>query len=203
MPKFLITLGILLIVGSFIAPMATSFGGLKIPGLQSPTAAVLCRPGETLETKSGGSARIAGSNTYAHSVQYVCVDQQGNRRDATGDFVNNLGGETMSFIQNIFGAAMITTVASLAGTALLVVGIIMSVRRGIASGKLRVVTPVYADITDQMKGTLLGAKSSSSAAGAKSSDAATRLQQLEGMYRSRLISEDEYQAKRKEILQQL
>ncbi len=206
MPRILIAFGLLLVVGGFVVPMATQFGSLKIPGLQDPTSEALCRPGERLEKSTGGSHRLLGTNSYASSVLFECVDARGARREVTGEFVSGLGGEAAGFVKNIFGTVLISTVLPMIGTLLLICGIIMAVRRGIGSGKLRVVTPVYADVTEHYKQVVAGKPASPAIrpdASAKSADCSSRLQQLESMYRSKLISEEEYQTKRNEILQQL
>ncbi|MCO6429782.1 MAG: SHOCT domain-containing protein [Deltaproteobacteria bacterium] len=199
MGRLLIIVGVLLIAAGFLAPFGASMGGLnsiglRIPGISEPKESELCSSGETLKKSSSASSRIPGTNTYASSTTYTCVNAQGEARDVTPRFLSGLGREATDFAQGIFGTAMIGTGASLAGFACLFAGIIISIRKGIASGKVRVVTPVYADITNQLQG---------GSGTHLSGDPSQRLQQLESLYRSRMISESEYESKRKEILRQL
>ncbi len=203
MARLSIVAGVLLIIAGFVGPALSSFGmfgsafGGNIPGLRQPVSTELCRPGESLEKGTGASTRVSGTNTFAQSVVYTCVDAKGGRRDVTGEFLLGLGSQATGFVQRIMGTALMTTGASIVGTFLLVVGILLSVRKGIASGKVRVVTPVYADVTHQFR------NAASSAAGTASGNEKERLEKLESMYRSNLITQSEYDAKRKEILSEL
>ncbi len=199
MGRVFILVGFLLMMGGFLIPFLSRTGvgalpGLtSIPGLTEPKATDLCNAGEKLERSSGSSARIPGTNTYSHSVSYICIDDKGIRRDVTDRFALGLGKEAGSFINQVFGSIASSIAISMLGAVLLVIGILKSIRNGIAAGKLRVYTPVYADVTGNFT-------QSTRATAAPEQDAASKLRQLDSMLREKLITQAEYDTKRKEIV---
>lgn len=197
MPKLCIYLGILLIAAGIVVPFAGPLTSLPIPGLSEPRAEDVCRPGETLQKSSGVVSILGGNRGFGLQSQYGCVTPQGQRRDVTTSVLAGVTKDASTFTQQILGTAMLSTVLPMAGSLLLVIGIVGSIRRGIASGKVRVVTPMYADVTDRFT------QSRASDHTTPPSDAATRLQQLQGMLDAQLISESEFQTKRAEILREL
>ena len=203
MAKICFIVGLFLIVGGFALPFINSSGFFQIPGLSSipgitePQVSDLCKPGETLKKSSGGSARIPGTNTYNHSIGYECVDAKGYSRDVTGNYLVSLGKEAGGFVKQLAGSIMLTTITSILGFIFIVTGLILAIRNGISSGKMRVYAPVYKDVT--------GSFVQNSTAPTQSSgvDATSRLKQLEGMYRENLITRTEYDTKKKEILKEI
>lgn len=191
MARILIILGVLLLVSGVVAPVA-GIHSMKIPGLGEPSADTLCRPGETLKkSATAAAAQIPAGVHLAQYFRYHCIDTRGTSRDVTDEYVRGIGGQASGFITQLLGSVALSAALPMLGTFLLIAGIVASIRRGIVSGQVRVVTPVYADLSAQ-------ARSHESP-----SDPATRLRQLESMLQSKLISSHEYETKRKEILNQL
>ncbi len=134
MGKFFIVCGIILMIGGFAVPfMFTGVAGIpgfaSVPGVTEPQATDLCHSDERLEKKSGGSSRAPGTNTYAHSVSYGCIDSKGNRRDVTGIYLMNLGKEAGGFVKNIFGSLFLSIMISLLGFVSLITGVIISIKK--------------------------------------------------------------------------
>lgn len=98
-------------IGWFVAQVSTL----------SADQTTLCDAGERLVEEQGPSEYTPGQG-YGRSTQYYCEDEQGNRRDVTGAFVEGLLGTMLS--------SSLTMVTSLAvqgiSFTLLLIGLILA-----------------------------------------------------------------------------
>jgi hypothetical protein len=134
MGKFLIIIGVIMMVGGFAGTMIGTFSGIaQIPDLVNLTedAARYCNEGETLATSEGASVYTPGQG-YGRNVRYFCEDAQGNQREVTGEFVEGLFGQTDNIFNSVFGG--ISTgfpfiLVIMLGTLFLIVGVMIAVMR--------------------------------------------------------------------------
>ncbi len=214
MGRILIFLGILGIIGGVLIGVVGPFmGGFGFGGFNDflntatngeATAAELCREGETLETDQGASTFTQGQG-WARSTQYYCVNNDGVRRDVTGEFVEGLFGGVFNMLPGFLGGIGISALLSTCGTGLLVVGIILAVMRG-RRGMQVVTTQSYVSGADlnsilaQARNTPVVTGSSPKASGG---DLTARLEQLKAAFDKKLISQEEYDRARKAILDEM
>ena len=135
MRVLLIIGGILLMVagiGGMVLSMFSGFGsGIQeavSAAVEGPTAEELCEPGETLVEVTGDSEYTPGVG-YGRSVSYYCEDSEGNRRDVTGDFANDLIGDIGTNIMPSFNFRMEFIALIGVGLLLLLVGIFSGLAR--------------------------------------------------------------------------
>lgn len=214
MGRLLIILGMLALVAG-IGGMAYNFsgsfqnmmGGLMDTATTPLDATEYCNAGETLEQETGASVYTPG-NGYASSIQYYCVDDAGNRRDVTGDFVENLMGGVDGIFSNVGGlvsSSLMMTGLTMVGIVLLIIGFIVSARRR-ASGAMAPVGVYTSGMTTRIGGTNLNdvlqqvQQFKSQQQPLNSNDLMGRLQQLEKAYEAKLITKDEYDRLREQLL---
>lgn len=141
MGKFLIIIGIVMMIGGFAGTMFTAFSGIaQIPDFVNnianadELAAQYCNTGETLVTSEGASEYSPGLG-YGRSVTYYCEDAQGNQRDVTGEFLQEgLLGETNNIFNSVFGGVSSSfpfIAVIMIGSLLLIVGVMVAVMRRI------------------------------------------------------------------------
>lgn len=191
MGRFLIVLGIILIIAGFVLPF---FGMqsflepiLNIATDVSGREAELCKEGETLREVSGGSVYTPGMG-YGRSVRYFCVNASGDEREVTDQFAQGMIGDVLGAIT---GASpfLLTMALSFCGFPVLILGILLSIRGRTRSARL-VVNPLTG-----MPQSAGGFQSTGS-----SGDLSARLQQLDQAYQKNLLSREEYERLRDEIM---
>jgi hypothetical protein len=135
MGKLLIVGGILLIIGGIAGTMYGAFSGFSqfTSGIIDSTenAERFCTEGETLVTTEGASEYTPGQG-YGRSVRYFCEDEQGSRREVTGEFVQGLFGQ----VGNIFGgmgSGFSFIIVSMIGVLLLIVGVLVVINRRLSA----------------------------------------------------------------------
>ena len=218
MRVLLIIAGIVLIIAGFVLPIVTSF----MPNSFSSAilnatdgearAAELCREGETLETAQGASEYTPGTG-YGRPTQYYCVNGAGVRRDVTGAFVGNMFDDVLGAIPSLLPNAGFMLLPVL-GVILLIWGILLGARK-----RTRQFSTISRALTGG--GTAQTFSVSKSNADVNLSDfvdlfqqlktqheeggnaLAARLQQLEEARKKNLISQEEYEALRKQALKDL
>ncbi len=157
----------------------------------NPTAAELCKAGETLDQVAGPDEYTAGEG-YRHTVRYFCVSAAGERREVTGEFVQGMLGQVFGSLPAML-LPMIGGCALAVGIFFTIIGAILSARRRVLASP-PVVPQRYAfDFPPDP----------TSAPAPRASDAndlAAKLRQIEEARDSGLISEDEYQQKRQQII---
>jgi hypothetical protein len=234
MGKILALLGVVLI-GLGVYGLASGF--LNIPAIpnvaETIDASRYCREGETLDQENGATSYTPGQG-YASTVQYYCVDQNGNRRDITDEFNENLVDSVsgiMSSFSGIFNFDMKNFALIGGGILLLIVGLIVGLRRSVSSVPVQVVgslggsQPVMTttgrvvqvngqDViaTPEVARYIQQAQAMSQFASAGTSpqsgleaepDLAGKLKQLEQARSAGLISPEEYDRLRQQILDQM
>ena len=203
MSRLVMFLGILLIlVGG--AGMVFGFVGVPAQLMSSisqavqPKAEDLCKPGEEL-VKNEGPESYSPSMGYGRSVTYYCVNSDGVRREVTGDFVQGMFGQVLGSM----GSLAIPIVASSLcafGFVLALVGFVFSRRR-----RFQTVTSqyVFAGANPSSVYPVSTATSSNQPPPARppvQGDLAAKLRQIEDAHTSGLITDEEYQRMRQEIL---
>jgi hypothetical protein len=236
MGRFFVILGIILMIIGFAAPMF-SMGGLFSsldPMLNLATdsdtrEAELCKEGEHLEEEQGAES-YSPTTGYGHSITAYCVDEDGDRRDVTAEFVAQLlgveldengnlptdadammetfmGGDLMSGITDTIGQSLMFAGLGVVGTFLMVIGMIMSL--GGRRKNMMVMNPYNASFTPMQPTNMSGFGSpisgNPSSFGSPvqpntSNTLAAQLQQLEQAYNQSLITREEYDKARQNLL---
>jgi hypothetical protein len=197
------------IVFSMINPSMFNIEALANNLSRSPTAAELCKAGETLEEAEGQSEYTPGQG-YGRPVQYTCIDAEGNRRDVTGQFVGDLFSRIPSFVVGI-GAQVLWTCLIGVGVFFAVIGALIS------RGGRRIVTfqgaggpqvyingqPVNAAQVQTWRSDGTTSSFGGTASPTTKGNLAERLQQLENARNAGLISSTEYDRMRQKILDEM
>ncbi len=172
----------------------TSIGGSvanTISDAINPTAAELCKAGETLAQEDGPDQYTAGEG-YRHTVRYFCVSAAGERREVTGDFVQGMLGQAFGSVPTLF-LPMIGGCALAVGIFFTLIGAILSARRRVLTSPAAVTQRYAFDFPPDTPGS-----PTPRARGAD--DLAAKLRQLEQARDSGLITDEEYQQKRQQII---
>jgi hypothetical protein len=225
MRNLLIVLGIIALVAGVAVPVVTSFTSFGsnpfsnlIDTVSDPDAiaAGFCEEGEQLEVDQGASQYNPNTGVTGRSTAYYCVED-GVRRDVTGLFVQETMGEAFdgvaSFLPGLIGTSILSCLLVPLGVVLIIAGIVVGIRQrqsqmanatGI-QGFGTTVRPGGIYINDRpvagnadLQQLLAKAKQQASASGNVNMTA--KLQQLEEARAKNLISADEYERMRKQIL---
>ncbi len=216
MGRGLVALGVLvMLVGiagsifSFVTPFLDPSNTMFNPAapaiesaLEGPQAADLCEAGETIVTEEGESERgVDGS--WGRPVRIFCVDDEGNRREVTANFAQDLIGQAFQGIPAFIGGLGLSVCfTSLIGVGVvfIIIGAVIGRRRAGAS----VVTvggvpgaQVYTMQSGSSQFTRVPHSSMSA------SDLTAKLRELESAKAQGLISDEEYERLRKQILDQM
>jgi hypothetical protein len=200
MGRFLVILGVFGIIAgtigiaySMFAPIQNMVSSVMDVESEGGRAEVLCNEGETLRTVEGASTRNS-SGTYGRPISYYCVDTLGNEREVTGDFVTDLMGDATNTTASMITSSFLWTGVILAGVFFTVVGAILGAKKGGRGYTIRV----------NGQPIVMGGQSmnvaNSMPMGASSQDTAVRLQKLDQVYQTGMISREEYERARQKIL---
>ncbi len=170
--------------------------------VEGPSAEALCKPGETL-VEEGGQSEYTPGQGYGRSVAYYCEDSAGNRRDVTGDFASDLLGSVST---NLFGAPNLRVeylAAAGLGLVLLLVGVFsglrsknVDVRPGVAVNAPFGGQAVTWTVPEGTRPTLAERIQQAGS----TSNLADKLRELDIARGANLITEEEYQRMRQQIL---
>lgn len=210
MGRLLPVLGILLVIGGIIATATSMFSNVlsgSLQGVQNvvntavnadEAAAKYCKEGEKLVTEKGASDYTPGQG-YASSVVYYCEDSEGQRRDVTVDFANDLVGQAFNAIPSFnFTPHLELLLISGLGVVLIVVGAIVG-RRQRAGIMLM---PVQVGDNMDMAQVIQQAQAVKSQQIGNADNARTaKLRQLDEARDKGLISKEEYDRLRQQILE--
>lgn len=136
MGRILVVIGVLMLAAGVIVPFAGSFGFLtnmgQIGEIVTADEAELCNDDETLETESGPASRTSTDDmTMGRTVLYYCVNEEGERRDVSETFFSEMMSETggiLGGVGSMLTSGLAATGLSMGGVALIVVGVLMTVR---------------------------------------------------------------------------
>jgi hypothetical protein len=221
----MMSLSIFAIVSGFVTSIGGAVSTAVNTAVSTPDAAEYCEPGERLEQSQGLSVYTPGQG-YARSVQYYCVDEDGNRREVTGEFAENLFGG-VSGIFSAFSSPLRIEYLALFGLGILsvILGIVISVRRAFrvqpqptnfdfsgapvgspsgnvvqVNGQEYITSPELARRVQNMQN---AAKFTTFVVGQQGGDLTERLRQLDEALKANLITQDEYDRLRQQILNQI
>ncbi|MDX2140739.1 MAG: hypothetical protein SF123_21830 [Chloroflexota bacterium] len=226
MRNLLIIFGVIALIAGVALPLVTSFSSFGSDSFSNlldtaadpdAVAAEFCEEGEELEVDQGPSQYNPNTGVTGRSTAYYCVED-GVRRDVTGLFVQETVGQAFegvgSFLPGLIGTSLLSCLLVPLGVVLIIAGIVVGIRQrqsqmSTATGIQGFGTtvrpggvyingqPVSGSSAD-LQQLLAKAKRSTSAAG--SADLTAKLQQLEEARAKNLISADEYERMRKQIL---
>lgn len=136
MGRILVVIGVLMLAAGVIVPFAGSFGFLtnmgQIGEIVTADETELCNDDETLETESGPASRTSTDDmTMGRTVLYYCVNEEGERRDVSETFISDMMSETggiLGGVGSMLTSGLAATGLSMGGVALIVVGVLMTVR---------------------------------------------------------------------------
>ncbi|MBA3869501.1 MAG: hypothetical protein H0X30_10130 [Anaerolineae bacterium] len=193
MRKILIVLGIGMIAISCI----TFFVGANITTsnlsrLSETTAdpATYCKAGEKLATpQPGNKLATPGKNLATFGI--YCVDDAGNKRDITSDVMGNAFGQMFTVLPSWFTTGIVSIALFCLGLPILIIGAILSLR-GQKSAQVLVTAS-----------TPLTSRTVSEYLDNPSANFTDRLTQLDNARKAGLVSAEEYQRLRQQILNQL
>jgi hypothetical protein len=213
MGRLLIFLGIIALVVGIGGNVLRGVGSLSniIPNIGNmlPSAEGLCKTGETLETDTSGVSQYKPGQGYAQNVRLYCVNAAGDRREVTGDYANSMMGQVSGIFGNVFGAigsSFVWTGLTIGGVVLIVVGGILNGRgrrrQQIVLGGLSAVEVIR--VGNQTIQVSPDSNRVQTQAGQVGADALTvRLKQLEQALQAGLISQEEFDRVRQQILDSL
>jgi hypothetical protein len=224
MGRILVFIGIIMMIAGFVAPML-SMGSLFdsfAPILDMATnsdarAAELCKGGESLEQEEGASTYTQGTG-YGHTVLYYCVDDEGNRREVTGEFIGEMlgieldengemptdpdkimetfmGGDLMSGVSGMIGQSFLFAGLNIVGIILVIIGSFMM--RGKRS-QMMVMNPYNASFTPMQP--VAPSNIGNPVQPNMPNNLTVQLQQLEQAYNQSLITREEYDKARQKLL---
>ena len=209
MGRLLILIGIIAMIGggfglsgSFLQPIGDIISSVNPEAIEAQAAA-LCNDGETLKIEQGAET-YSPSSGWGRPSYFYCVDNQNNRREVTEEFGSDLINNTTSSALSIISGTLTWICVSSLGFILLLVGIIMTVRKRsktvqispYASGSL---SPSPIQGNPAMQWNMPTCKKSRS----EPSELTDRLQKLEEARSANLISQEEYDRLRQNILDKL
>jgi hypothetical protein len=214
MGRLLTILGVLVLLAgiagtawAFVSPLLDPVNSIFNPAgdavqaaIDGPKAEDLCEPGERIETEEGPSSRTVGG-TWGRPVTIYCVDSEGSRREVTARFAGDLFGQAFASMPAFIGGLGL----SICFSSLIVVGIVLLLIGGLLTRRSRQPGMV-------MVGGIPDVQVSSRQAGAvdvtryvqqqssPGGDLTAKLRQLEDARSKGLISADEYDRLRQQIL---
>lgn len=215
MGRLLLFLGLIAMlvgIGGSIFSVAGSLGGL-MPNIQSmlPSTDNLCNAGETLEMETDGVTVYTPGSGYAQTSRLYCVDSAGNRREVTGNFAEGAMGQIGTLFNDIMGgvgAGFMWTGLTIVGVILMIVGAIMSGRR-----RMRVVVNgmnMNSGDVVRVGGQVMQISPDSNipargkaVAGVDTQDLTNKLRQLDQARSAGLVTQEEYDRLRQQILESL
>lgn len=215
MGKWLVILGIVLTIvgfGGMMVSIIKTVQNVADPSQFEKIEQQLCQPGEKLEQEMGAYEYQPGGMS-GRPVRYFCIDNEGQQREVTGTFVQGLFGQVTGGLIPGLSATFLYTGLMTLGIPLVVVGIILMVMkrsRTAASNMGQVYTTMsqgQGSIPVQLRGQSVNLSPEMqqffqqiAASPNPRADLKTRLQQLEQARQSGLISQEEYERLRKQIL---
>ena len=207
MGRILVVIGIIMTIVGFAAPMF-SLGGMfsnmdsmmELATDKEAREAELCEEGETLEEEQGASVYTQGQG-YGRPTTLYCVNEDGERRDVTMDMVEGmLGDDFFSSISNTVGQTFLSIGLSIVGIFLMVIGGIMSL--GGKRKNMMMVNPYNSSINMNPMQPIQPMQPTQAAENNPQSLTA-QLQQLEQAYKQNLISREEYDKARENLLNKM
>ncbi len=202
MARLLVILGILGIIGgtagmaySIISPIQDTVSSVTNIDEQ---ARALCVAGEDLVVEQGASTRNS-SGTYGRPTYYYCVNSDGVRREVTSQVVGDVMDSTLGTIGSTIATSFLWGGVIFLGVIFIIIGAIMSASKRVragggytvrVNGQPFVMTRGGLNIPDMMDMPSASAPQ----------DIASRLQKLEHLYQTGVISREEYDRTRQKIL---
>jgi hypothetical protein len=187
------------IAGPLLNPMNPMFNPAAEAvqsAIAGPKAEDLCESGETIETEEGSPSRTVGG-TWGRPVTIYCVDDEGNRREVTTEFVGDLFGQAFQGMPAFLGSIGL----SFCFTSLIGVGVVMIIIGAIVSRRRQtnMVTVGGIPVSPSQPGAVDVTRYAQQP-GKSGGDLTAKLRQLEEARAKNLISAEEYDRLRQQIL---
>lgn len=215
MGKWLVILGIVLTIvgfGGMMVSIISTVQNVADPSQFDKIEQQLCQPGEKLEQETGAYEYQPGGMS-GRPVRYFCIDNEGQRREVTGTFVQGLFGQVTGGLIPGLSATFLFTGLMTLGIPLVVVGIILMVMKrsrdvaNLGQGQFYTMSSGQGSIPVQLRGQSVNLSPEMqqffqqiAANPNPRADLKTRLQQLEQARQAGLISQEEYDRLRQKIL---
>lgn len=228
MGRFLVILGILGIIGgvagmaySILTPIGETLSA--VTNLEEQAKA-LCNTNENLVVEQGASMRNT-SGTYGRTTYFYCVNEAGDRREITSQVSGNVVDGAFGSISQTLANSLLWTGVIIVSILFIMVGGMMGARRrmkrmGVDGQGLMITVngqPIHMNranvkVVDMQNPTNLAQvgqmmnqmlDSMMPIQPSPAGDIASRLQQLDQLYHSNLISREEYETTRQKILDDL
>jgi len=205
MGRLILFAGIILVIVGVIG-IGTSFSNFTPPDISDFEASAqdLCEEGEKLVEERGASEFTPG-NGYSSSVRYFCENLEGQRREVTAQFVENIFGEISTIFPALGGSLLFVGLCGLGGL-LAFIGFLAVIIGGGSRSKT-VNVPVGVPTGTRLGGQPISSSAdlasflgSSSSKPTSNTDLTARLRQLENALKNGLISQEEYDRLRQQIL---
>ena len=209
MGRLLILIGIIVMIagsfgfaGAFLQPIEDIVSSVNPEAIEAQAAA-LCNEGETLKIEQGAESYNPSSG-YGRPSYFYCIDGEGNKREVTNEFGTGLINNTTTSALSMISGAFTKMCISSFGFVLLLVGIIMTVRkRGKTVQTFQYTTGSLNPSPIQGNPSVQWNVQSSQKSPLESTNLADRLQKLEDARSANLISQEEYDRLRQNILNKL
>ncbi|HVU14543.1 MAG TPA: SHOCT domain-containing protein [Phototrophicaceae bacterium] len=201
MSRFLLYGGIVLTVigvigfvaGMIIFPMQIAN---TVSSATHPDTSNLCHSDETLSTEEGPEEYDVSQQIYDHSVYFYCTNKAGVQRDVT----DQVGQGIVNTVFSSFGGSLTSVLIPVLSSILCIPGIIMIIIGAIFSPRRVMRAAMVSRYRGDGWATPPVTPQPSQPQPPIDSDLAGRLRQLEEARQSGLLTEDEYQQKRRQIL---
>ena len=184
MRKILIVLGLILMgAGCIVFAVGANVTTSNMQSLTNQMADPdsFCKPGEKLVTPEFSTPPAITTGSTSLSGFYYCVDDAGNRRDITQEFMQNMFGQMFSVLPTWATTGFTGMALFCLGLPILIVGAILSLRG--QNRQTKITIPSYVDNP--------------------SLTLTERLRQLDEAYENGLISQDKYDLLRDQILDKM
>ena len=245
MGRIILILGILLLVGGIVGMASSALGmiggatssilpsnfqsAMELATDPKVREAKLCEPGETLIEENGAVSYTPGMG-YASTAILYCENSDGERREVTGEFANQLLGQVDDMVSGLVPNIFAGIGRSLLFSGLMVVGIVFTIIGAVMSSRRRrMMTDAFGNLVPEQSGATfsIGGKNVTttpevaryiqqaqamkgtpsvnvmSVGGAAGGDLKGRLNQLEEARKAGLLSQEEFDRLRQQILDTL
>lgn len=173
---------------TFFVGASITTSNLSTVSQNTADPAKYCKSGEKLATPQPRNTLATPGKDFSTLGFFYCVDDAGHQRDITSDVMGNAFGQMFNVLPTWATASFVAIGLFCLGLPILIVGAILSLRSSKSA-------PVMAD-----NSTFSPSSSFSGFTDNPSANLTDRLAQLDKAYKAGLLSDDEYQRARQQII---